>query len=56
MVSEDLYTRADDEHHKEQIEEVLQAQPPGKAGVNRGRGRRCARVSRYKFLYCRDRA
>src|ERR1035437_706550 len=56
VIGEDLYTRTDDEHHKEQIEEVLQAQPPGKARVNRGSGRRSARILRDKFLYRRDRA
>ena len=44
MIGQDLDSGADDEHHEEHIQEVLQLQPPRKAGIDRGRGLRDTRV------------
>ena len=40
MIGQDLDPGADDEHHEEHVQEVLQLQPPRKAGIDRGRGLR----------------
>ena len=40
MIRQDLDSGADDEHHEEHVQEVLQLQPPRKAGIDRGRGLR----------------
>src|SRR5438309_1140962 len=49
VIREYLDARPDDERHEEQIEEVLQSQPQGVAGVNL-RGRRYAWVAREELL------
>ena len=38
MIGEDLDSGADNKHHEEHVQEVLQLQPPRKAGVDRRRG------------------
>jgi hypothetical protein len=35
MIREDLDPRADDEHHKQHVQEMLCLQPPGEAGIDR---------------------
>jgi len=40
MIGQDLDSGADDEHHEEHVQEVLQLQPPRKTGIDRGRGLR----------------
>jgi hypothetical protein len=42
VISQDLDSGADDEHHEEHVQEVLQLQPPGKSGIDRGGGLRDA--------------
>ena len=44
VIGEDLDPGADDEHHEEHVQEVLQLQPPREAGIDRGRGLRDTRV------------
>jgi hypothetical protein len=44
VIRQDLDSRADDEHHEEHVQEVLQLQPPRKAGIDRGRSLRDTRV------------
>src|SRR5579872_6442432 len=44
MIGKDLNPGADDEHHEEHVQEVLQLQPPRKARIDRGRGLRDAGV------------
>src|SRR4051812_43236247 len=40
VIGKDLDPGADDEHHEEHVQEVLQLQPPWEAGIDRGRGLR----------------
>src|SRR6185312_14305526 len=44
VIGQDLNPRANDEHHEEHVQEVLQLQPPRKPGIDRGRELRDTRV------------
>src|SRR5665213_1971768 len=44
VIGQDLNSGANDEHHEEHVQEMLQLQPPRKAGIDRGRRLRDARV------------
>jgi len=50
VVGEYLDAGADDEHHKEHIQEVLRAKPPGETGVYRRRGLRDPGVAYHERL------
>src|SRR5690349_3927288 len=52
MVSENLYPRPDDKHHKDDVEQMLPAQPPRKSRVHRRRKTcRRSRVTLDETLY-----
>jgi hypothetical protein len=44
VVGEDLQARPHDEQHEKHVEEVLELQPPGEAGIDRRRGLRDTRM------------
>ena len=56
MIGQDLDSRANNEHHEEEIEEMQQPQPQGETRVDRPRGRGDTGVAQNEFLDAGHRA